>query len=127
MDRSDHPAGRHRGAAAVYLLLGGGPRPEPTVLRGYVGEKIGLLEDEAVQDILERNYGLTLDYAKAGSLDMVTADHEGRIFSFPPARPPWSTTSSSTARRARARSYSTPPSSSTPTVPFWRRSRNGDW
>ena len=45
------------GAAAVYLLLGGGPQPEPAVLRGYVGgEKIGLLEDEAVQDILERNY-----------------------------------------------------------------------
>ena len=57
---------------------------EPTVLRGYVGgEKIGLLEDEAVQDILERDYGLTLDYAKAGSLDMVTADHEGRNFLFP--------------------------------------------
>ena len=72
------------GAAAVYLLLGGGPQPEPTVLRGYVGgEKIGLLEDEAVQDILERNYGLTLDYAKAGSLDMVAADHEGRDFLFP--------------------------------------------
>ena len=72
------------GAAAVYLLLGGGPRPEPTVLRGYVGgEKIGLLEDEAVQDVLERDYGLTLDYAKAGSLDMVTADHEGRDFLFP--------------------------------------------
>ena len=36
------------GAAAVYLLLGGGPQPEPAVLRGYVGgEKIGLLEDEA--------------------------------------------------------------------------------
>ena len=66
------------GAAAIYLLLGGGPRPEPAVLRGYVGgEKIGLLEDEAVQDILERDYGLTLDYAKAGSLDMVAADHEG--------------------------------------------------
>ena len=63
------------GAAAVYLLLGG-PRPEPAVLRGYVGgEKIGLLEDEKVQDILEREYHLTLDYAKAGSLDMVTADH----------------------------------------------------
>ena len=32
------------GAAAIYLLLGGGPQPEPTVLRGYVGgEKIGLL------------------------------------------------------------------------------------
>ena len=48
-----------------------------------MGEKIGLLEDEAVQDILDRNYGLTLDYAKAGSLDMVTADHEGRNFLFP--------------------------------------------
>ena len=71
-------------AAAIYLLLGGGPQPEPTVLRGYVGgEKIGLLEDEAVQDILEREYGLTLDYAKAGSLDMVAADHEGRDFLFP--------------------------------------------
>ena len=72
------------GAAAIYLLLGGGPQPEPTVLRGYVGgEKIGLLEDEAVQDILEREYSLTLDYAKAGSLDMVAADHEGRDFLFP--------------------------------------------
>ena len=49
------------GAAAIYLLLGGGPRPEPAVLRGYVvDEKIGLLEDVAVQDILERDYGLTL-------------------------------------------------------------------
>ena len=72
MDRSDHPAGRHRGGGGL-SVAGRRPQPEPAVLRGYVGgEKIGLLEDEAVQDILERNYGLTLDYAKAGSLDMVT-------------------------------------------------------
>ena len=69
-------------AGGIYLLLGGGM--EPTALRGYVGgEKIGLLEDEEVQDILEREYHLTLDYAKAGSLDMVTAEHEGRDFLFP--------------------------------------------
>ena len=69
-------------AGGIYLLLGGGT--EPTVLRGYVGgEKIGLLEDEEVQDILKREYHLTLDYAKAGSLDMVTADHEDRDFLFP--------------------------------------------
>ena len=106
------------GAAAVHLLLGGGPQPEPAVLRGYVGgEKIGLLEDEAVQDILERDYGLTLDYAKAGSLDMWRRTTRAGTSSFPPARPPWSTTSSSSARRTRARSCSTPPSSSTPTVP----------
>ena len=53
-------------------------------LRGYVGgEKIGLLEDEEVQDILERDHHVVLDYAKAGSLDMVTADHTGRDFLFP--------------------------------------------
>lgn len=83
MDRSDHPAGRHRGGGGLSVA---GRRPPagarcPAGLCG--GEKIGLLEDEAVQDILERNYGLTLDYAKAGSLDMVTADHEGRNFLFP--------------------------------------------
>ena len=75
------------GAAAVYLLLGGGPRPEPTVLRGYVGgEKIGLFEDEEVKDVLRKNYGLELEYAKAGSLDMVTADQEGMDYLFPSSR-----------------------------------------
>lgn len=69
-------------AVGVYLLAFGGP--EPAQLRGYVGgEKIGLLEDEEVQDILERDYHIALDYAKAGSLDMVTADHTGRDFLFP--------------------------------------------
>ena len=41
------------------------------------------LEDEEVQDILERDHHVVLDYAKAGSLDMVTADHTGRDFLFP--------------------------------------------
>ena len=69
-------------AVGVYLLAFGGP--EPTQLRGYVGgEKIGLLEDEAVRSILEREYHIVLDYVKAGSLDMVTADHTGRDFLFP--------------------------------------------
>lgn len=69
-------------AGGIYLLLGGGQRP--VELRGYVGgEKIGLLDDPEVQRVLERDYKLILDYAKAGSLDMVTADHEGRDFLFP--------------------------------------------
>ena len=73
------------GAGAAYLFLGGGEAPAAAVsLRGYVGgEKIGLLEDPEVQDILEARYGLTLDYARAGSLDMVTADQTGRDFLFP--------------------------------------------
>ena len=55
-----------------------------TEISGYVGgEKIGLLEDEAVQDILRDKYKLTIDYAKAGSIDMITADAAGRNFLFP--------------------------------------------
>ena len=71
-------------AAAGYLMLNGGTPQEPTALRGYVGgEKIGLLEDGAVREVLAKDYGIALDYAKAGSLDMVTADQEGRDFLFP--------------------------------------------
>ena len=55
-----------------------------TVLKGYVGgEKIGFLEDEDVGNILRKKYHLTLDYSKAGSLDMVTADKEGKDFLWP--------------------------------------------
>ena len=45
----------------------------------WAAKKIGLLEDEEVQDILRDRYRLVIDYAKAGSIDMVTDDAEGRI------------------------------------------------
>jgi hypothetical protein len=49
----------------------GGPG-EVTTLKGFVGgEKIGFLENPKVQQILRRNYGLQLDYSKAGSIEMV--------------------------------------------------------
>ena len=55
-----------------------------TEINGYVGgEKIGLLEDEDIQDILKNRYQLSIDYAKAGSIDMITADAQGRDFLFP--------------------------------------------
>ena len=51
---------------------------------GYVGgEKIGFLEDEEVLSVLREDYGLSVDYAKAGSLDMMTADLEGKNYLFP--------------------------------------------
>ena len=71
------------GAAAVYLLLGGGPRPEPTVLRGYVGERRSACWRTRRYRMSWSGTTAHLDYAKAGSLDMVTADHEGRDFLFP--------------------------------------------
>lgn len=53
------------------------------VLRGLVGsEKVGLLEDEAIQKILDRRFGLTLDFNKAGSLEMVQ-ENSSYDFLFP--------------------------------------------
>lgn len=53
-------------------------------VNGYLGgEKIGFLEDEEVRDILARRYHLSIDYSKAGSLDMVTADASGMDYLFP--------------------------------------------
>ena len=55
-----------------------------TTLNGYLGgEKIGLFEDEAVQEILRKEYHLELNYSRAGSLDMITADLSGRDYLFP--------------------------------------------
>lgn len=84
----------------VMLLVGGGillqrrsqeearTREEQEASRitvtGYTGgEKIGFLEDEEVQDLLQKNYSLTVDYSRAGSLDMMTADMEGKDYLFP--------------------------------------------
>ena len=69
-------------AAAAYVFISN--RQAVTEINGYVGgEKIGLLEDEEVQDILRDRYKLVIDYAKAGSIDMITADAGGRDFLFP--------------------------------------------
>ena len=69
-------------AAAAYVFISNSQTV--TEINGYVGgEKIGLLEDEEVQDILRDRYRLVIDYAKAGSIDMVTDDAEGRDFRFP--------------------------------------------
>lgn len=69
-------------AAVVYVFF---PRKNQTAeISGYLGgEKIGLLEDEEVQDILKGRYHLVIDYSKAGSLDMITADFTDRDYLFP--------------------------------------------
>lgn len=69
-------------AAVAYVFISNSQKV--TEINGYVGgEKIGLLEDEEVQAILRDEYKLTIDYAKAGSIDMITADAAGRNFLFP--------------------------------------------
>ncbi len=70
---------------AVCALTGQkGGKEETVQVRGYIGgEKTGFLEDEEVLDILADRYGLDISYAKAGSLDMMTADLDGRDYLFP--------------------------------------------
>src|SRR5712692_6818830 len=54
------------------------------VAKGYVGgEKVGFLKDEEVQKILRDRYGLTLDYTRLGSIDMVRGSVTGQDFLWP--------------------------------------------
>lgn len=70
--------------AAVIGFTFFGKVSQVTELNGYVGgEKIGFLEDQEIQEELKKNYHLSLNYSKAGSLDMVTADKEGKDFLWP--------------------------------------------
>ena len=69
-------------AAVLYVWIN--TSQAVTEINGYVGgEKIGLLEDQEVQSILQDRYKLKIEYAKAGSIDMITADTTGRDFLFP--------------------------------------------
>src|SRR5262249_1753419 len=56
------------------------PRPPQDVVTAHGpvgGEKLGFLGDPEVQKILRDKYGVTVDYTKAGSIEMVRADPAG--------------------------------------------------
>jgi hypothetical protein len=56
--------------AIVYQFMGRAPKS--VTLKGYVGgEKINLLRNEKIKKILAREYGIIIDYTKAGSIEMV--------------------------------------------------------
>ena len=61
------------------------PEPAQTVTGYLGGEKISLFEDEAFLQAC-REAGLEVDYRKAGSLDMMTADKKGMDYLFPSSR-----------------------------------------
>ena len=77
-----------------------------TQVSGYIGgEKVGFLEDEEVLEILRNEYGLDVDYSKAGSLDMMTADLSGRNYLSLPAALHWNITKNFTDRQSRVRLF----------------------
>jgi len=58
------------GGALGYRYFSG--KPERIEIKGYVGgEKMALLENPEVRSILEKRYGVAVDYTKAGSIEMV--------------------------------------------------------
>lgn len=60
------------------------PPAERITVRGLAGgEKIGFLEDEKVRQILADRYGISLDYSKRGSIEMVSGDVSGNDFLWP--------------------------------------------
>jgi hypothetical protein len=71
------------GGGVAYRFLGSGDiglPVETTTYKGYVGgEKMAFLQNEEVQKILERRYGVKLDYAKAGSIEMVQGSIDSDI------------------------------------------------
>lgn len=107
---------------AVMLVSGGymfytSQQTEAISVNGYIGgEKIGLVEDAEVIDTLKKKYKITLDYQKAGSLDMIKLDHVGRDYLWP---------SSQTALDLYEKTYGKPKQSeiifNTPIVLYTRR------
>jgi hypothetical protein len=72
------------GAAGGSSAIGGSAGGPAVVAKGYVGgEKVGFLKDEEVQRILRERYGLTLDYTRLGSIDMVRGSVAGQDFLWP--------------------------------------------
>jgi hypothetical protein len=75
------------GAVLVSQLTGLSPfrpRPEPVTVRGTIGsEKAGLLDDESVKKLLRDKYGITVDYRRTGSINLVTANPGGQDFLWP--------------------------------------------
>lgn len=71
-------------AVVIVYVLASGMTVKQVSINGYVGgEKIGLLEDENVQKILKRKYGLSIDYSKAGSIEMMDLSQDGMDYLFP--------------------------------------------
>ena len=75
-------------AAAAYVFISNSQTV--TEINGYVGgEKIGLLEDEEVQDILRDRYRLVIDYARRVPSIWSPTTPRGGISYSPPIRRLW--------------------------------------
>lgn len=76
------------GAGIWFRFFRGGGNPlssvEPVTVHGYIGsEKNDFLENEKVLSILDRRYGITIEFRKAGSIEMIDMDHSTMDYLWP--------------------------------------------
>lgn len=58
--------------------------PDDVQITGFIGgEKIPLVENQKFKEKVDKSYGLSMDYRKAGSLAMAETDTEGRDYLWP--------------------------------------------
>jgi hypothetical protein len=70
-------------SAAMYQLVFGS-KFKTTATNGYLGgEKSGLFDDDRFAGIMLKNYGISIRYKKAGSIDMISAPLEETDYLFP--------------------------------------------
>src|SRR5215470_11514604 len=60
------------GPQRLRTLVTGGPADEATLWGFIGGEKVDLVRNRKISDLLRRRYGITLDARRAGSVEMVT-------------------------------------------------------
>lgn len=70
------------GAGGYVFITGNGPK-ETNITGLLGGEKIGLITDEQFKKYVKKEYGLTMDHRKAGSLQMVQGAVDGQDYLFP--------------------------------------------
>ncbi|MDR2313708.1 MAG: hypothetical protein LBE02_04170 [Spirochaetaceae bacterium] len=70
-------------SAAVYQIFLK-PKLQKITIHGYLGgEKSGLFDDERFTGVMLENYGISIRYKKAGSIDMISAPLENIDYLFP--------------------------------------------
>ena len=74
-------------APRLGLPTAGGTSVSAVTLKALVGsEKSNLLEDTQVKDLMARQFGISIDYRRAGSIEMMSMDQTGIDFLWPSSR-----------------------------------------
>jgi hypothetical protein len=57
--------------------------PDPITVHGIIGGKIAFLQDENVVSLLKEKYGLTVEYKRVGSIEMINECQSGLDYCWP--------------------------------------------